>query len=149
MHKQLFPYIVPSQHTNLFSPSHTNTRRSGRQCRPICTHKNTDTGEWMCRQAAFISLDCKTRVCTVQHVTPSWFSGKKHFFLEKSQRIKQSLKKNCLLNIIKKMMESRRSDFSTTDRKQVVRIICGKQRPIDWNHTCMSVYMHTGLFCFH
>lgn len=108
----------------------------------ICTHKHTDTGEWMCGQAAFISLHSKNRRQCVHSLT---CDTKLNLWkiLEKAQRIKQSLKS--LLCWIKKIMGSRRSGFSTPDRHNSC-FISGRQRSIGSNHKGLHINLHVLFF---
>lgn len=109
-----FSLIHIQMHTVSFLPStQTPKDNSSLQCMQIRTQKHTDTDEWMCGQAAFISLHSKNRRQCVHSLTCDaklilWK------ILETAQRIKQSLKS--LLCRIKKIMETRRSGFSTPDR---------------------------------
>lgn len=72
----------------------------------------------------------------------SWFSGK---YWKKAQRMKQSLKS--LLCRIRKLMETRRSGFSTPDRRNSSVFISGRQGSIGWNHARINMHTFFTLLC--
>lgn len=75
---------------------------SSLQCMRICMHKHTDTGEWVCRQATFISLQSKKQAPVCVHSLTCDTELILSKILEEAQRIKQSIKS--LLCWIKKIM---------------------------------------------
>lgn len=133
---------------SLFSHAHKHPKiNSSLRCMQICTHKkNTDTGEWMCRQATFILAHSKNRRQCVRSLTcdTQLILCKKKKILEKAQGLKQSLKS--ILCWFKKTAETRASDFSTGRQTQLISLISGRQGLIGQNHSSVHIYMHEGVF---